>query len=261
LVRLNQRFACSIITSTHSTSLLSALGQHGNENVGIIYLDKDKDEQNTIKFNSYLKTLSTLLGGHTLMGPLFNVPLLLVEGDDDYRTWSEVPRHGNALISVIPCNGDEIRKYQQTLEKILGSILDPSGTPSGYVLLDGDKPLPQQNQNFIKYVKLSCHENENLYISDECLKELGYENWDDASNKVINESHRHGEKEKLLRNIKTMDRKNGDFKKIIMEIAEILDIQELNWAYRLGKIIGKGKPQGQLADFLGIDLVNTLWPK
>ncbi len=52
------------------------------------------------------------------MGPLFGSPILLVEGDDDYRIWSQVPRHHIVNLAVIPSNGDEIKHYQKTLESI-----------------------------------------------------------------------------------------------------------------------------------------------
>ena len=42
---------------------------------------------------------------------------MLVEGDDDYKIWSQAPRHGIVKISVIPCDGQQIDKYQKLLEK------------------------------------------------------------------------------------------------------------------------------------------------
>ncbi len=58
-----------------------------------IYLDRTKSDFSAQPFTSVTKELSACLGGHALMGPLFGVPILLVEGDDDYRIWSQVPRH------------------------------------------------------------------------------------------------------------------------------------------------------------------------
>ena len=61
-------------------------------------------------FDNYLKKLSSVLGGHALVGPLFGAPLLLVEGDDDHRIWSHVPRQPEhkEIFAVLPCDGDEI---------------------------------------------------------------------------------------------------------------------------------------------------------
>ena len=65
--------------------------------------------------------------------------------------------------------------------------------------------------------------------------------------------------QKSIRNIGSVDRKSGDVKIIINEIAEILDPKKLLWSVRLGKIIGRSRPTGSLAEFLGEPLVNSLW--
>lgn len=254
---LHGHYGCKAIIATHSTTLLSALGHYGS-NTSVIYLD-GRDQYQTIQFNDVLKTLTTCLGGHALMGPLFNFPIILVEGDDDYRIWSEVPRHHVLQISVIPCNGDEIFTYQKNLEKIFSSLLEEKQTPSGFALIDGDKTIPGTEQKHIKFFKLDCHESENLFLTDEVLKELGYDDWDSASNKVIQKSGEFGQKTNLLKSIKSMDRKTDDFKPIINELARILDEKNLHWAYRVGKVLGKNRPEGKLADFLGNELVNSLW--
>ncbi|MBM2812596.1 MAG: family ATPase [Chloroflexi bacterium] len=78
---------------------------------------------------------------------------------------------------MIPANGEEIYRYQKVLERIFASLRDARSEPLGFALLDGDKTLPQVTptspQEFIKYVKLSCHEAENLFLSDEVLADLG----------------------------------------------------------------------------------------
>jgi len=181
-----------------------------------------------------------------------------VEGDDDYRIWSEVPRHHIVKISVVPCNGEEIHEYQKTLEKIFLSILDSPSSPRGYVLIDGDKTTPSVEQKQIKYVRLNCRESENLYLTDEILSSLGL-NWDTACEKVIQQSGNYGEKSEELKKIKSWNRKSVDCKKYINEIANILDEKKLSWAYRLGKELGKQKPTGQLSDYLGNEVISSLW--
>jgi len=256
VVNLHEHYRCKAIIATHSTTLLSALGHYGS-NTSVIYLD-GKDQYQTLQFDDVMKTLTTCLGGHALMGPLFNFPIILVEGDDDYRIWSEVPRHHVLQIAVIPCNGDEIFTYQKNLEKLFSSLLEEKQTPSGFALIDGDKTIPGSNQKHIKFFKLDCHESENLFLTDEVLKELGHD-WDSASNKVIQESGNFGQKTNLLKSIKSMNRKTDDFKPIINELARILDEKNLHWAYRVGKVLGKNRPVGELADFLGKDLITCLW--
>lgn len=227
-----------------------------------VYFQRERAEKKEISgapFNKYLKKLSTCLGGHALMGPLFSVPLLLVEGDDDYRIWSEIPRHGKLHIAVIPCDGTEIVNYQKTLEKLFASILDDADRPNGYALLDGDKNIPNYSQKYIKFINLSCHESENLYLTNEVVVELGYSSWDSARHKIIQESHRFPDKSADLINVANSNTKTVDCKKVINEIVDILDDKKVLWAQRLGKILGKAGPTGQLADYLGPEIMKELW--
>src|SRR5437867_7493256 len=131
------------------------------------------------------------------MGPLFGAPLLLFDEDDDYRIWSQVPRHHQINLAVIPCGGDEIKKYQDTLEKILSSLCDKNEDPLGYALVDGDKEPPQANehhpQDFIRFLKLKCHESENLYLTDTVLQPLDH-TWDSARAALKAQAANHGNK-------------------------------------------------------------------
>ncbi len=196
------------------------------------------------------------------MGPLMGSPLLLVEGDDDSRIWSQVPRHHVVDFAVIPCGGDEIKEYQKTLEQIFSCLLDPVESAIGFALLDGDKnpPVPDSDnpQNFIRFLQLNCHEAENLYLTDEVLAVLEL-TWPDAKEKIKAAAHKHGEKQPLLAQVDDWDRQRHDLKGVINEVAKILDDKNLPWTVRVGKIVGSIRPTGQLGEFLGDDLINALW--
>ena len=261
LCYIEKKFNLQIFVATHSTTLMSALGQFGGDKVSLLYLESDKLNLVAEAFNQVTKEISSILGGHLVMGPLFFVPVMLVEGDDDYRVWLQVARSGQANISVLPCNGEEIKKYQRTLERIFSSLSEDIHI-KGIALLDGDKALPTPNtdneQKFVPFMRLECTETENLYLTDEVLVELGYD-WNSAISKIIGEADNYGNKSAILKNIGSIDRKSGDVKSIINEIAEILDPKKLLWSVRLGKIIGKSKPTGLLEEFLGEALVSYLW--
>jgi len=195
------------------------------------------------------------------MGPLFGAPLLLVEGDDDYRIWSQIPRHPGfrSSFAVIPCNGDEIYNYQTKLESLFGSLRDPQQGPAAFALLDGDKNIPEQcPQDNVKYLKLNCHEAENLYLSNEVLTKLGY-TWAKAKEKIIENADSYGEHSGILRECDKWDTREVDVKNVINSLADILDDKKLIWTVRLGKTLGERKPVGQLADFLSAQLVDALW--
>lgn len=261
LCTISNTYDIQIIVATHSTTLLSSLGQFGKDDVSLFYLRADQDSVKGEKYNSISKEIACFLGGHLIMGPLFAAPIMLVEGDDDYRIWVQVARSGNVDICVLPCNGDEIMKYRKTLENMLTALSEDISL-RGIALLDGDKglPHPQPNspQNFVPFVQLQCHESENLYLTDEILAELGY-TWDTAVAKIVEESQRFGNKAVELAKIGKINRQKGDIKNIITEIAEILDSKTLLWTVRLGKFIGKGKPSGMLENFIGADIVRVLW--
>ncbi len=262
LVRTATRFKLQVVVATHSTTLLSALGQFGGTKTSVIYLDRMKEEFVASPFTAILKELASCLGGHVLMGTLFGVPLLLVEGDDDYRIWSQVPRHHVVNFAVIPCEGEEIKTYQKTLEGILGSIRDTSIEPVGYALLDGDKGLPMVNENntqkHIRFLKLNCHEAENLFLTDEVLAQLNL-NWTDAVAKIVSGSSGCGNKAEILASATSWDRQWSDIKNLINEISRILDPKNVHWTIRVGTAIGRNVPTGQLASFLGEDVLEALW--
>lgn len=260
LIQVGEKFNVQLIVATHSTTLLSAFGQFGKDNCSTIFLNRIAKEYHAQPYSKYLQELSACLGGHVLMGPLFGAPLLLVEGDDDYRVWSQVPRHGQVNLAIIPTNGEEIHKYQKTLEKVFQSISKPR--IFGHTLIDGDKGLPQpseQNpQDYIPYIQLNCHECENLYLTDEVLADLGL-TWKQASNQILKQSSNFGNKKDQLIALTKEDRRNSDIKKVINELNKILDTKNVHWTTRLGNRIGKERPTGQLFDFLGEKVVNAIW--
>lgn len=260
LTQVGSKFNIQIIVATHSTTLLSALGQFGKSNCSTIFLNKIAKRYTAQPFNKYLQELSACLGGHALMGPLFGAPLLLVEGDDDYRIWSQVPRHSEVNIAVIATNGDEISHYQKTLEKLFGSISEPR--IYGHTLIDGDKGLPQpseQNpQDYMPYIQMNCHECENLYLTDEVLTDLGI-TWEQAIERINQQAENFGNKQARLIEITTEDRRNSDLKTVINELNKILDTKNVHWTTRIGNRLGKERPMGQLLDFLGEGVVNAIW--
>jgi hypothetical protein len=260
LVQVSSAFGIQIVLATHSTTLLAALGQFGDANTSTIYLTRDTTEIAAKPFDSLQKEIAACLGGHALMGPLFGAPLLLVEGDDDYRIWSQVPRHHKINLAVIPSNGDEIKRYQQSLEKLFAAVTEPR--IMGFAVLDGDKgkPTPSDHhpQNFVRYIQLRCHEAENLYLSDEVLGDLGH-SWETASRRIVEEADRFGGKAAALKEAGGWDRQDVDLKGLMEELMLILDKKNVHWTVRVGRGIGLARPSGHLAELLGEEVVRSLW--
>ncbi|MGB7200693.1 MAG: AAA family ATPase [Pyrinomonadaceae bacterium] len=262
LVQVAERFKLQVILATHSTTLLSAIGQFGKDQSSVVYMDRTKDTFQAQPFSLILQELAGCLGGHALMGPLFGVPLLLVEGDDDYRIWSQVPRHHVISLAAIPCGGDEIKKYQKSLEQIFTALREGNAGVAGYALLDGDKGKPAADEHtpqmHVQYVQLNCLESENLFLTDEVLATLGT-NWVDAKAKVLAEAAQYGEKEAQLLTIADWDRQEADIKDVIEQLSLIIDPKKVHWTLRVAKTIGSQQPTGQLADFLGAEMMETFW--
>ena len=263
IMQVAEKFLLQVVVATHSTTLLSALGQFGADQCGIIYFDQIHDEFVAQSFTAALKEIAACLGGHALMGPLFGAPLLLVEGDDDYRIWSQVPRHHVTNFSVISCNGEEIFAYQAALEKIFAALRDNAAAPAGYALLDGDKglplPTPTNPQTHVRFIKLGCHEAENLYLTDEVLQQIGT-TWQQAAAAIVAGAAQHGQKAAALGNAVNWNRPTEDVKQLISEISLATDPKHVHWTQRVGVAVGRNKPVGQLATFLGGSVVSALWP-
>jgi predicted ATPase len=262
LVRVVERYRLQMVVATHSTSLLAALGQFGAARTSVIYVSRHDTDYRAKPFDPILKELAACLGGHVLMGPLFSVPLLLVEGDDDYRIWSQVPRHHVIKLAVIPTNGDEIFKYQLALERILESLRDSGDDAVGFALLDADKSLPEPSetnpQKHIKFLRLACHEAENLFLADEVLTVLGH-TWDAAAKLIVARADEFGNKAEFLKYAEMWDRAKEDLKNVINEVSKILDAKNVAWTTRVGVAIGRARPAGHLESLLGVDVVNALW--
>lgn len=261
LCHVANEFNVQVFVATHSTTLMSALGHFAKDDVSVLYLERENAVVVGQLVDEVNRELAAILGGHLVMGPLFAAPVLLVEGDDDYRVWVQVVRSGRVNVCVLPCNGDEIRRYQRTLERLFAALSDRKAI-RGIALLDGDKPLPISNagtpQDFIRFARLACHETENLYLSDEVLAELGH-TWSSAQAKISAEAAKYGQKASALLMVISVDRKKGEVKAVINELSEILDPKQLLWSVRLGKFIGRASPVGMLADFIGADVLTLLW--
>jgi predicted ATPase len=259
LCHIAQEFKVQVFVATHSTTLLAALGQFGASEAAVLFVTADVPTLNAEPFSSISRELAALLGGHLLMGPLFGAPVLLVEGDDDYRVWVQVVRSGLVNLCVLPCNGDEIKTYRRTLERMFDALSE-NVQLRGYALVDGDKyPDGKPDAKYVPVIRLGCREIENLYLTDEVLQVLGH-NWDAACALIEQKAGNYGEKAEALAKIRAVDRRNDDLKAFIHQVAEILDPIGLLWTVRLGKILGQGRPGGMLADFVGAEVISAVWP-
>jgi hypothetical protein len=262
LVQLIDSFDVQIVVATHSTTLLAALGHHGAERTSVVYLDPTIDEQRAAAFTDVEQQLATILGGHALMGPLFAVPLLLVEGDDDYKIWSQAARYQRLKVSVIPCEGSRLAEYRRKLETVFAATIETAQVVAHSIQdLDDRIEQPAVHGSFVSSLWLNCREAENLYLTAEVLNAFETST-DGARARILENAARFGEKEARLRDVaNSADWRTVDCKDVIVQISEILDDpRHVDWAKRVGSVIGENRPTGQLEEFLGRQILNALWP-
>lgn len=128
--------------------------------------------------------------------------------------------------------------------------------------MDGDKPLPQPNpdrpQDRIRFLRLNCHESENFYLTDEVLAAMDID-WAEACARVQDKASDFGDKRDQLEAIGGWDTRNADIKNVISEIGICLDDDSGHWTDKVGRVIGREKPTGQLSEFLGEGVLSAFW--
>jgi hypothetical protein len=265
IVLIGRQFNAQVVVATHSTTLVAALGQFGGVDTSVIYMNPDTSVQRAVPFNDTLRELATCLGGHALAGLAFRIPLLLVEGSDEFWIWSQLNRHpGAPRLAVIPCGGrPAMRDYQHTLERLFSSLGEIPDRPVGFALVDGDnksppQASPQRPQDFVRYLQLGCFASENLYLADEVLEQMGID-WERAKAQIQDGSARFPQRQLLLEHVDAWDRQSHNLKDVIGAVSQILDENRQHWTVRVGKQIGRERPIGQLAEFLGESVLEVVW--
>ena len=244
---LQKEYNIKFLIATHSIIFMTTLSRL-NENVSSVYLDRSETKLFAKKLDNKMINFELFLTGKFLMGTLNEIPILLVEGPDEVSIFQNATRNQYFRVYVFPCCGSDIRNHQEFAENLFESVYDYK-KKFGCALLDGDKGMPSKPQKFIQYTKLSCHESENLYFTNEVLESII------------------PDKSMLLEKLKNLDidkklgdKRNADFKDDVKRFAKELDSENLSWQERVGKVIGNQRPTGELASFLGTELVDILWP-
>jgi len=264
VVRMVERYELQVVIATHSMPLLTALTQFGGTKTATVFLSREKDTYKAEVPSEITREIAACLGGHVLMGPLFGSPLLLVEGDDDYRIWGQVPRHHLVSLAVIPCGGSaEVKRYQSKLEQVFSALSEPHESPIGFALLDGDKelplPSPENRQLHVKFIKLECHESENLYLTDEVLAILQH-TWATACAAMEDLEKTVAPDKAAALALVRADRRQSDLKGLMELLSDKLDSKNVPWTIRVSSVIGKTRPTGSLEQYLGAPLIAALWP-
>jgi len=244
---LQKEYDVKFLIATHSIIFMTTLSLF-NENVGNLYLERSKPKLYAKKLNHKFVDFEVFLTGKFLLGTLNEIPFLLVEGEDELQIFQTANRNPYFKSYVFPCQGNDIYQHQVFAEKLFESVYDNPKT-FGVALLDGDKSSKNSPQSFIEFTKLQCLESENLYFSNEVLQDM-----------IPNQSLLSKKIQELGLVEKITNKSKADFKDVIKKAAKELDPESLPWQVRLGKVIGKQRPSGELADMLGTRFLEILWP-
>ena len=161
-----------ILIATHSTSILSALI---SEAKGLQVGFKTSGEKQ-IQFEPATEVLQDILpmfGAHPLSSVFNERPILIVEGEDDERIWSQAIRSSQGRLKIYPCVAGDIQSmdtYETEANRVLGAIYDGG---KGFSIRDKDEAREEIGDvGKIIRARLSCRAAENLLLSDDVLELL-----------------------------------------------------------------------------------------
>jgi energy-coupling factor transporter ATP-binding protein EcfA2 len=270
LIKLIEKNDFFVLIATHSTAILGALESYDNSRIGFM-----EAYQQNIDFNSISEVYRRILpifGAHPLSNIFNEVPILLLEGEDDERIWQQAVRSSQNRIKIYPCVCDSISKlneFEIATQKIIGSVYDSA---KAYSLRDRDESTEFiEDLQLVKRMRLSCRCAENLLLSDEVLDKLGLK-WENLQTKIDawiekNSEHPH---HSMMTQFKESeyDRKNFDLKEIRIDLMGIIGSSK-PWEIPIGQTIADlswtdetdFSKTGSIHNFLGEKTIKNLCPK
>lgn len=275
LTELTRNKPIITIITTHSTAILGALNDNCHARVCFMREVGVKHFE-FMPITKMLQSILPIFGAHPLTSVFGEMPLLLVEGEDDVRIWQRVIRSSNNKIKLYPveCGGNGgIAKVEDLVNDLIFSLYEPRTV--AYSLQDSDE------KEIINYIKpkgsitklwLHCREPENLLLSNEVLASLGIA-WYELQEKIekhLEESYNQKNDPwcKSLTKFKNdgYDRKHGKIKDFRNQLICWAG-NNTSWEDCVGKEIAKiltseKRPDygdvNSICNFLGEDLVEAL---
>lgn len=270
LTRLLDKNDFKVLIATHSTAILGALQSYKNTHIAFMGFFQ-KDIEFSLISDVYRKILP-VFGAHPLSNIFNEIPVLLLEGEDDERIWQQVVRSSQNNVKVYPCScGDvnKLNKFEKETQKIINAVYDKA---KAYSLRDrNDSNGLIEDLPPITRMKLSCRSAENLLLSNEVLEKLGLK-WDDLKKKIDNWiekniEHSHYSAIQQFKQSK-YDRENFDLKEIRNDLMGIVGNSK-PWEVVVGQVIANlnwsketdFSKEGSIYNFLGEKTIKNLCPQ
>lgn len=257
---LVEKFNVRFFISSHSTSLLSSIISISNDEVRLFYMKKGSGLIRGVKPDPQLKVMSSIMGGSTVLGGVFGLKMVLVEGDDDFEIWNQATRSSSDLkLSVMPPSGGKPRQTRD--RRMMVGLFEAMGNSNalGYVLQDRDERTGQPRRNTAEQkmpmLWLGCREAENLSLCNEVLNELGFDT-EAARQEISNHGIPTARVNQIFANRKFIKISKDE----MIKIQAALFHHNSRWQSMVGKIIGRARPTGELEDFIGETVMSAFWP-
>jgi ABC-type lipoprotein export system ATPase subunit len=254
------KFDIQFIITTHSQALLASL-MNICDSIGIICLDSKMQEIKAIQKNSNF-IFSNLLSSDLALSKVIGRKIVIVEGNDDFLVWNQAARNQNFDdVVIIEAGGGDILQYKNYTEKILKVISDDN-KQAGITLTDRDKKEDATHDidSILPIKRLQCYSIENLFLTNEVLQSIKVGiDLNTELEAIVNDNPEHRDEVDKIKN----DKKSTKIsKKLIKKIHNKIDthLDTTDWRIRIGKVLGKERPSGELLDFIGNDVVNYIWP-
>lgn len=163
-------------------------------------------------------------------------------------------------IAIIEAGGGDILQYKTYTEKILNAVSDDNNQ-AGITLTDRDKKgdATHDTNSILPIKRLQCFSIENLFLTNEVLQSIKTDI--DLNAELDGISSSNPDDTADITNIKNDKKGTKLSKDLIKKIHNKIDTHSntTDWRIRVGKVLGKGRPTGELLDFLGSDIVDYVW--
>lgn len=256
---ISSKFDVQFVITTHSQALMAAL-MNVCESLSVVCLDNSSEEIKAIRKDKNF-VFSNLLSSDLALAKILGRKIVIVEGNDDFLVWNQAARNQNFEdIALIESGGGDIFKYKDYAEKILLAVNDESGQ-LGITLCDRDDKgdATHDVDSLLPIKRLQCSSIENLFLTKEVLQTV--KDGLDLDVELDKIATANEAETAAINAIKTDKKATKIPKDLIKKIHSAIDEHSStsDWRIRVGKVLGRGRPEGELLDFLGSEIVNYIW--
>ena len=253
------KFDVQFIITTHSQAFMATL-MNVCDSIGIVCLDNKNEDIKAIQKNDDF-IFSNLLSSDLALSKVLGRKIMIVEGNDDFLVWNQAARNQNFDdVAIIEAGGSDIVQYKNYTEKILKAISDDN-TQAGITLTDRDEKndATHDTDSILPIKRFQCYSVENLFLVNEVLQSINIDIDLNAELTILSKENPRDKEEidKLKKDKKNTKISKDLIKKIHFKIDAHSDTTD--WRIRVGKILGKERPTGELLDFIGEEVVDYIW--